>query len=57
MKQFSYDPALVHDAVRPRARQARFGAILIEGATLFALLVLASMVAVMPVAVRFLRAG
>ncbi len=55
MKHFSSDPALAVDQVRsPRAKA---GAMLIEVSTLFGRLVLATMVAVSPLAIRFMIAG
>lgn len=55
MKHFPYDPSLTVDELRSPRTNA--GAILIEGAGLFGLFVLASMVAVAPVAIRFISAG
>ena len=51
MKHFRYDPSL---AVEPRSSRATASSILIEISALFGLLVLASMVAIAPVAIRFI---
>lgn len=55
MKHFRYDPDLIADEVRSPKAKAR--ALLVQGAALFGLFVLASMVAVAPVAIRFMNAG
>jgi len=54
MKHFRYDPSL---AVEPRSSRATASSILIEIAALFGLLVLASLIAVSPLAIRFLGVG
>lgn len=55
MKHFRYDPCLIADEVR--SPKAKAGAMLVQGAALFGLFVLALMIAVAPVAIRFMSAG